>query len=71
MTEDKVVFKSRVHILVFDDYYGVSGQFFDQHIKSTGEDFEKLILCDNKANPDRLGRNNVSFFPMCRLREVS
>ena len=28
-------------------------------------------MCDGKANPDRLGRNNVSFFPLAKLDWVN
>ena len=71
LSADKVVFKSSVHVIVMDDFYSKKGILFNQHVKSTREEFEELKLVDGKANPDRFGRNNVSFFPNCNMKGFS
>ena len=53
-----------------DDFQGLPGLLFDQHIKSTKEDMDKLVLLDGEAAPDRKGRNNVPFFPLVKLDQV-
>ena len=64
---EEVVFKSRTHVIVMDDYQGKPGLLFPQHIKSTKDDFDKLEGLEGKLNKDRKGRNNVTFAPLVKI----
>ena len=65
--DENLVFKSKTHVIVLDDYQGFPGILTEGHINSTKQDFDDLELLQGKLNPDRKGRNNVSFFPLCYI----
>ena len=66
--KDKLVFKSRVHVLVFDDFKGVPNNILTNHITGTADDFKRCELLNGRLNPDRLGRNNFSYMPLVNTK---
>ena len=72
--DDNLVFKSRVHVISFDDFKGVTNNILTNHITATTKDFLDCELLKNKDHPegrlnkDRLGRNNFSYMPQINTK---